>query len=149
MKKNSILTAAVVLLAIFAIGCGAGGDGSGAAAEKKGSNWAVSVNAEMLTAGQETYRLNCAPCHGAGGKGDGPGAATLNPKPRDHTNREYMDVLTDQKLADVVKMGGIVSGYPNMPSSPHIRGDDMVALVAFVRSLSIGAENVKQVDIKP
>jgi hypothetical protein len=36
-----------------------------------------------------------------------------------------------------------------MPSSPHIRGDEMVALVAFVRSLSVGAENVKQVDIKP
>lgn len=146
--KNFICSIAVFLLAASVIACGAPGDSSAGAAKKSGS-WVYPVDAGMLTKGQQVYTINCAPCHGASGKGDGPGAAALNPKPRDHTNREYMDVLTDQKIADVVKMGGIVSGYPNMPSSPHIRGDDMLALVAFTRSLSIGAENVATVEVKP
>ena len=96
------------------------------------------IDEGLLTRGQEVYTMNCAPCHGPTGKGDGPASATLNPKPRDHSSAEYMDTLTDQKIADTVRMGGIISGYPNMPSSPHIVGDDMVALVAFVRTLSRG-----------
>lgn len=110
---------------------------------------AHTVTAEVLASGQETYTLNCAPCHGPLGKGDGPASATLNPKPRDHSSGEYMDELTDQQIADTVKMGGAMSGYPNMPSHPHIGGDDMVALVAFVRTLSHDVQSVQQVVLKP
>jgi mono/diheme cytochrome c family protein len=90
----------------------------------------------MLAKGQNTYKLNCVPCHGPLGKGDGPSAAGLNPPPRDHSNKEYMARLTDDMIAQTVQMGGAIRGYPNMPSSPHIRGEDMVALIAFVRRLS-------------
>lgn len=38
-----------------------------------------------LAAGQQIYAQSCAVCHGAGGKGDGPSAAVLNPKPFDLT----------------------------------------------------------------
>ncbi len=38
-----------------------------------------------LAAGQQIYAQSCAVCHGAGGKGDGPSAAALNPKPFDLT----------------------------------------------------------------
>lgn len=107
---------------------------------------AIAIDAAMMQRGNTVYQMNCAPCHGATGKGDGPGAAALNPKPRDHSNGEYMDALTDQKIADVVTMGGIISGYPNMPSSPHIRGDDLVALVAFVRTLP--GRTVSEVRVK-
>lgn len=100
----------------------------------------------MLERGQAVYKMNCVPCHGPGGKGDGPSAATLNPKPRDHTNPEIMDALTDRRIADTVQKGGIISGYPNMPSSPHIRGEDIVALVAFVRSLH--RDTVESVDLE-
>ena len=44
--------------------------------------------------------------------------------------------LTDKKIADTIKMGGIISGFPNMPSNPHLRGEQIEALVAFVRRLS-------------
>ena len=90
--------------------------------------------------------MNCVPCHGPGGKGDGPSAATLNPPPRDHTSSELMDNLTDKKIGQTVQQGGIISGYPNMPSSPHLRGEDLVALVAFVRSLH--RETVESVDLE-
>ena len=35
--------------------------------------------------GATLFRSNCAGCHGRAGKGDGPGARSLNPKPPDLT----------------------------------------------------------------
>lgn len=105
------------------------------------------VDAAMLDRGHHVYEQNCAPCHGATGKGDGTAAASLDPKPRDHTNRAYMDTLSDASIAEVVKVGGALRGFPNMPSHPHLVGDDMVALVAFVRSLSRGADAVREVEL--
>lgn len=37
---------------------------------------------------------------------------------------------------ETVKMGCVIRGYSNMPSSPHIKGEEMVELVSFVRRLS-------------
>lgn len=145
--KKLFCSGSLVVLALAMIACGPPAEDGGAAPKRSGG-WVQTVDAEMLARGQQVYTINCAPCHGADGKGDGPGAAALNPKPRDHSNREIMDALTDQKIADVVRMGGIVSGYPNMPSSPHIKGDDLVALVAYVRTLSRGADGVETVEVK-
>jgi len=39
----------------------------------------------QLAAGRQTYLQNCATCHGDSGRGDGPAAANLNPKPADLT----------------------------------------------------------------
>jgi mono/diheme cytochrome c family protein len=124
----------LLVAGVMASGCG-GNDANGAepAAEEAA---VVEITPELLTFGKETYARNCAPCHGPGGKGDGPSAATLNPPPRDHTNAEYMSTLTDKKIADTIKMGGIISGYPNMPSNPHLKREEIEALVAYVRSLS-------------
>ena len=44
-------------------------------------------------------------CHGASGKGDGPGGAALNPKPRDWTEHGYMETRTDDQLYDVIYNG--------------------------------------------
>ncbi len=37
--------------------------------------------AEAVTDGQALYQTNCATCHGDSGHGDGPVAASLNPRP--------------------------------------------------------------------
>ncbi len=39
----------------------------------------------QIAAGRQTYQENCATCHGLDGKGDGPAAANLLPKPADLT----------------------------------------------------------------
>lgn len=88
--------------------------------------------------GLELYTANCVACHGASGKGDGPGAGVLKPPPRDHTDRAYMDTLTDEDLKKVIVMGGAIKGRPLMPSHPQLRGEQLDALVAYVRSLSRG-----------
>ncbi|HVL69047.1 MAG TPA: cytochrome c [Vicinamibacterales bacterium] len=90
----------------------------------------------VIEKGRSIYKMNCAACHGETGKGDGPGAGVLKPPPRDHTDAEYMSTLTDEDMAKVIQMGGAIKGRPLMPSSPQIKGDDLDAVVAFIRSLS-------------
>jgi mono/diheme cytochrome c family protein len=42
-----------------------------------------------LNRGVQVYQHNCASCHGERGRGDGPGAAGLRPRPPDLTEHEY------------------------------------------------------------
>jgi mono/diheme cytochrome c family protein len=97
---------------------------------------APAVTHEMLERGETIYKANCIACHGEKGKGDGPAAGVLKPPPRDHTDRTYMETLTDDDLKKVIVMGGAIKGRPLMPSHPQIRGGELDALVAYVRSLS-------------
>jgi mono/diheme cytochrome c family protein len=90
----------------------------------------------MLERGRAIYKANCVACHGETGKGDGPGAGVLKPPPRDHTDRAYMNTLSDKDIGDTIQMGGAMKGKPLMPSHPQLRGDDLTAIVAYVRSLS-------------
>ena len=109
---------------------------SGSEAEPKAQASATAATPAMLDRGRQTYKTYCAPCHGEGGKGDGPGAAAFKPPPRDHTDAAYMSTMTDEQLAQVITIGGALRGKPAMPSNPQIKGDDLKSLVAFVRSLS-------------
>jgi mono/diheme cytochrome c family protein len=90
----------------------------------------------VLAKGQNTYKATCAPCHGDAGKGDGPASKIFKPPPRDHTDAVYMNTITDEDMAKTIQMGGAIKGKPLMPSHPQIRGEEMTALVAYVRSLS-------------
>jgi hypothetical protein len=46
--------------------------------------------------------------------------------------------LTNEEIGKVIQMGGAIKGKPLMPSHPQLRGADLDALVAYVRSLSAG-----------
>ena len=106
-----------------------GHDGDHRAAARK-------VSPEVIAKGHETYRKTCAPCHGDAGKGDGPASKIFKPPPRDHTDAAYMDTITDDDMQKTINMGGALKGKPAMPSHPAIRGEEMTALVAYVRTLS-------------
>lgn len=45
-------------------------------------------NADLLEAGKNLFVTMCASCHGEDGKGTGPGAAALNPPPRNFASKE-------------------------------------------------------------
>ncbi|MCA1553602.1 MAG: c-type cytochrome, partial [Chloroflexi bacterium] len=56
----------------------------------------IAPDAASLAEGKRVYDANCAACHGASGRGTGPLAATLNPRPSDfvlHVNQHSDDVL--------------------------------------------------------
>lgn len=78
-------------------------------------------------------------CHGQSGKGDGVGAAALNPKPRDYTNAEWQKSVTDEDIAKIIVQGGAAVGKsPNMPSNPDLASKPQVVqgLVKVVRSFA-------------
>jgi mono/diheme cytochrome c family protein len=141
----AIFVSFVTLAAVFE-GCGGGGDklnqdqqggaATGTAPATAEAALAVDLSPEHVALGKATYHTTCAPCHGETGKGDGPAAAALNPKPRDHSNGVYMDKLTNQHIFTVVKQGGAAFGYPTMPAQPALADDTVKNVIAYVRSLS-------------
>ena len=87
--------------------------------------------------GKKLYEQHCAACHGQSGKGDGPTAAVLGPKLRDHTSKEVMSELSDDDLFNVIKNGGAAVGKsPLMP--PHgafLQDDQITDVIAYIRTL--------------
>lgn len=65
--------------------------------------------------GKTLYKEYCAQCHGFTGKGDGPAASGLEPKPAVHANMPF-DKLPMEYLYNVINHGGVAVGKsPNMP----------------------------------
>jgi mono/diheme cytochrome c family protein len=85
--------------------------------------------------GKEKFELICASCHGPGGKGDGPAAAALDPKPRDLSDPAYVSTLTDDHIFKTVKEGGASVGKsPLMPAwGGTLTDDDIWNVIAYVR----------------
>ena len=100
---------------------------------------AAAVSEEVLAKGKGIYKANCVACHGESGKGDGPAAGVLKPKPRDHTDAAYMSTLSDEEMGKIIRFGGAIKGKPLMPSNPQISGADLDALILYTRSLSAKA----------
>lgn len=138
MNKTKVLCLAALAGLAVAIGCSSQPDSGSTPAKAAAAATTPAVTPAMLEQGRAFYTANCAACHGDGGKGDGPGASVLKPPPRDHTDPAYMNTMTDKALADVIVMGGAIKGKPLMPSHPQLRGAELDAVVAFVRSLSAG-----------
>jgi len=88
--------------------------------------------------GNDLYHQNCAVCHGAAGKGDGPGAAALTPKPRDLTDKAYMSGLDDRKLHESIAKGGQAIGKSPLmpPMGAALSAQQIDDIVAYVRTLA-------------
>jgi mono/diheme cytochrome c family protein len=140
MKINRALGSILAASALLVGACAsqADSDKSGAPAAATTAAAKPAVTPAMLEKGRAVYKTNCVSCHGESGKGDGPGAGVLKPPPRDHTDAAYMNTLKDDDIRKIITMGGAINGKPGMPSSPQIRGAELDALVAYVRSLSAG-----------
>ncbi|HET9136413.1 MAG TPA: ABC transporter permease subunit [Candidatus Kapabacteria bacterium] len=127
-----------VLLTISLMSCGGDNAKSEANDDSKEAVAPAPFKADVANVekGHQLYLTTCAPCHGKEGKGDGPAAANLNPKPRDHSNGAYMSKLTDDHIGITIKKGGALFGYPNMPAQPQLKDEEINALIAFVRTLA-------------
>ena len=85
--------------------------------------------------GKVIYKEYCSQCHGATGKGDGPAASGLEPKPAIHANIPF-EKLPIEYLYNVINHGGPAVGKsPNMPYWNLTIGQQGVAdVIAYVKA---------------
>ena len=91
----------------------------------------LSGDASSLADGKVLYTANCSPCHGDKGKGNGPAAQALIPKPADHSSAA-VQAETDGSL-----FWKLTEGRSPMPSYKTILTDKQRwELVNYIRTLA-------------
>ncbi|HWU37319.1 MAG TPA: cytochrome c [Candidatus Acidoferrum sp.] len=95
------------------------------------------IAAGDLAKGKASFDQICASCHGTSGKGDGAAAAALSPKPRDLTDKKYVNGLKDDYIKKIVKEGGQAVGKSPLmpPMGSALKDTDIENIIAYVRSL--------------
>jgi mono/diheme cytochrome c family protein len=90
-------------------------------------------NAMLMSRGKTVFAQTCATCHGSEGKGDGPGGAGLNPKPRNFTEKAAWKNGT--RLEDIYKTLDEGIKGSSMVSYNYLSKRDRMALAHVVQSL--------------
>jgi mono/diheme cytochrome c family protein len=124
------------LLAATAAVAACGGYTPPATANGAPSKQTAPVAATGAKEAKEIFASLCFTCHGSTGHGDGPGAATLNPKPRTFADVAWQDSVTDEHIAKTIVYGGAAVGKsPVMVANPQLKGKTEVvaSLVKIVR----------------
>jgi mono/diheme cytochrome c family protein len=86
-----------------------------------------------IAAGQQIFATNCATCHGSEGKGDGPAASALNPKPTDLAEGPYKHGGDFATWKDIIVNG--VPGTAMAPWSGTLSEDQITNVTAYALSL--------------
>ena len=102
----------------------------------------VQNNPDAAAAGKKLYSQYCAVCHGDKGKGDGIAAASLNPKPADHTSDKV------QSQSDGAIFWKMTTGRPPMASyAKSLTETQRWQLVDYIRTLKKG-DKLSKVEAK-
>ena len=123
-RSTSALLVLATLLAVIASACGESADAG------------PPISAEARKEAQTLYQSLCATCHGQDGRGGGPGAAALTPKPRDYSDRQWQNSVTDEEISKTILLGGQAVGKSAaMPPQPQLKSKPEVvrALVEIIR----------------
>ena len=92
-------------------------------------------NAASAADGKSLYIANCGPCHGDKGRGDGPAAQGLNPKPADHTS------VAMQSQTDGAIFWKLSEGKAPMPGYKKIFSEQQRwSLINYIRTLAKGSK---------
>jgi len=141
------VSAALVAVALFTMANALVGCGGNKSTEQTTQGTSTGTEQTQTQAGSTTapaggaveldcakiYAEKCVLCHGPNGKGDGPGGAALNPKPRDHTDGAYMNARTNEQLLEVIH-----NGKGAMPAWKGLLTDEQIkAVLKHVRTLAV------------
>jgi len=143
MRSKTV--ASVLVLVAFAViqGCSSSepannaAGSKGKAAKSKAAASASGIPASAVAEAKSIYSTRCATCHGATGRGDGPGSTNLDPKPRDYSNAEWQKSVTDEDIEKTIVYGGAAVGKsPVMVANPDLsnKPDVVKGLREMVRS---------------
>ena len=86
-----------------------------------------------LAEGRAIYEKNCATCHGALGRGDGPASAGMNPAPPAIGTSEAMHTVTPALMYRIVSVG--VAGTPMAGWADRLSADERWNVVAYVNGM--------------
>jgi mono/diheme cytochrome c family protein len=95
----------------------------------------VQASAASLEQGKALYSENCLPCHGPSGKGDGPAALALNPRPANLQVHVMPGAHSDAQLFD-----WITNGFPGtaMPAfGEELTEEQRWHVVNYIRTLAM------------
>jgi len=93
---------------------------------------------DIVEKGKAIYegKGGCANCHGASGRGDGPGAATLNPPPRVFRSHGFWRHRSEGEIFWVIKYGS--PGTAMIPFSGLLSDEEIWTVMQYERSFSGG-----------
>jgi high-affinity iron transporter len=95
-------------------------------------------HAPDLARGATLYQSQCAVCHGATGRGDGPAGLQLDPRPVNFTDQTRADQRSALSLYEVISQG--VQGTPMASYATRLSSSDRWALAYYVGSLAYTKE---------
>jgi mono/diheme cytochrome c family protein len=91
----------------------------------------MTVDAALLTRGQDRFNINCLPCHGANGSGESVVAKKMLLRSPPSLLTDDIRALPDGKIEEVIRVGyGLMNSYGTTLTS-----EDRWAVVAYVRAL--------------
>ncbi|MBK7670535.1 MAG: c-type cytochrome [bacterium] len=119
--RFQVATAASGAVALMVMGgCGGGGSSGG-----------VNISAADRKEAHDIFQTRCATCHGQFGRGDGPGAAALNPKPQNYADAAWQQKVTDAEIEKAIVFGGASVGK----SAQMVPNPDLEAKPGVVAAL--------------
>jgi mono/diheme cytochrome c family protein len=129
---------ATVLGAGGLMACGGGGAPESSQADTGAGETtaAAEITPAARSEAKQIYETRCAVCHGQTGRGDGPGAASLVPPPRNYHDAAWQDSVTDEEIENAIVYGGAAVGRsPAMVANPDLgsKPDVVAALREIVR----------------
>lgn len=106
---------------LAASACGSKGPEPAAAAASVREAAAPAISAAARAEAKEIFATRCAACHGPDGRGDGPGAAAMVPKPRNYHDAAWQAQVKDDEIEKAIVYGGAAVGRsPAMVGNPDL-----------------------------
>ncbi len=129
--RFQVATAACGAVALLVMsGCGGGGSSGGA-----------NISAADRQEAHDIFQTRCAVCHGQFGRGDGAGAAALNPKPQNYADAAWQQKVTDAEIEKAIVFGGAAVGKSAlMVPNPDLEAKPGVVAALREKVRSFGAQ---------
>jgi mono/diheme cytochrome c family protein len=100
-----------------------------------------------ISAGSDAYQVYCIGCHGPNQDGNGPNSVSLDPKPQNLRNKDFMQALSYQRIWTSVHKG--VPGTA-MPRWENVIPDDKIQdIICYVLSLTAPSDPTTGAFIRP
>jgi mono/diheme cytochrome c family protein len=96
----------------------------------------IAITEDARSKAGNIFSERCATCHGADGRGDGPAAGNLKPKPIDFHRADWQKSVTDASITKAIIFGGRSVGRSGeMAPNPDLENEPAIvaALVEKIR----------------